>query len=335
MWQTLLGIVISAGFLYWAVRGVHVGDILSQVSRANPVLFAASVLIVTLTFPARAVRWRLLLAAATRTMPPLGAVWHATAIGFMANNVLPARAGELARAYAGSKLVGLPVSTALSTIAVERVFDGVVVVVLLALGIAAPGFPADVTVGGWSLSGLAALMGAVFFVALIVLGVAAHFPERALAISDRLARALLPSRAANWIAGVARHLFDGLSVLRSPRDFGRVLGWSFVVWGLNVVSYAFAFGAFHLDLPVTSALVLQGIVVLGVAIPSSPGYVGLFEAACVAALGVYGVAQGPAVGFAIALHMAWFIPITVLGVWSLLRAGLSMRELGGRREAAA
>ncbi len=302
--------------------------VLTQIRSADPVLFLASVILVTLTFPARAVRWRILLEAGTGQRTAFMPVWLATAIGFMANNVLPARAGEVARAYAAATLVKLPVSTSLSTIAVERVFDGVVVVLLLAIGLAAPDFPADVTMAGQRLTSVATLMGGIFLGLLAVLGVIAHYPQRAIALADRLAHALLPARAAAWSAGVARNLFSGLSVLRSPRDFARVAAWSFVVWGLNAVSYGLAFHAFHLgDLPLTSTLVLQGIVVLGVAIPSSPGYAGIFEAACIAALAIYGVNKDTALGFALALHMAWYIPITVLGVWALVKAGLSMGDL--------
>jgi len=300
-------------------------------------LFALSVIVVTLTFPSRAVRWQRLLGAASGTRPKFRPVWLATAIGFMANNVLPARAGEVARAYAGSQLVGPPVSTALSTIAVERIFDGVVVVLLLALGIAAPDFPADVRLtGGLRLTSVAVSFGAVFAGALVVLALVAHWPHRALGLFDRAAHATLPARAADWVTKVARNLVNGLSVLRSAPDFTHVLAWSFVVWLVNAASYILAFRAFHLTgLPLTSALVLQGIVVFGVAVPSSPGYVGLFEAACIVALGIYGIPKETAVGFSLALHMAWFIPITVLGVWALLRAGLSFGDLRTAAPAAA
>ncbi len=302
--------------------------ILLQIRNADPLLFLASVIIVTLTFPARAVRWRILLEAGTGTKMRFRPVWLATAIGFMANNVLPARAGEVARAYAASTLVGLPVSTSLSTIAVERIFDGITVVLLLVLGLASPEFPAGVTLAGQRLTSVAAVTGGVFLALLVALAIIAHYPLRATALVDRVTHAVLPARIADWSAKVARNLFNGLSVLRSPHEFARVLTWSFVVWGLNAISYGLAFHAFHLgDLPVTSTLVLQGIVVLGVAIPSSPGYAGIFEAACIAALGIYNVPKDLALGFALSLHMAWFIPITVLGVWALVRAGLSMGDL--------
>lgn len=329
LWQALLGIAISAAFLYWALKDQSPAAVLEQVRRADPLLFLLSVVIVTLTFPARAVRWRILLEQSGGTRLPFRPVWLATAIGFMSNNILPARAGEVARAYAGAQLVGQPVSTALSTIAIERIFDGVVLVFLLFVGIAAAGFPADVLLpGGVRLTSVATTFGAIFAGALVFLALVARWPDASLGMVDGITAKLLPAKVAAWCSRVSRHLFSGLAVLRSPRAFASVLFWSFMVWGLNALSFVVAFRAFHMtDLPATAALVLQGITAIGVAVPSSPGYVGVFEAAVIASLGIYGIPKEAAVGFALALHAAWFVPITVLGLWALLRAGLKFGEL--------
>lgn len=335
LWQGLAGIAISIAFLYWALRGVPFGAVVREIRAADPLAFLLSVVLVTLTFPLRAVRWRLLLAAATGAPPAFHPVWQATAIGFMANNVLPARAGELARAWAGARLTRTRLATTISTIGVERIFDGVVVVFLLIVGVFAAGFPADVRIGGRSIQGVAFTFGALFAVALVALMLVVRWPARATALIERWLARLLPPRAAAWATGTVEHLFAGLTVLRSPRDTSRVLLWSFAVWLVNAVSYWIAFKAFHLSaLPLTAALVLQGIVALGVSIPSSPGFVGVFEAMCVAALAIYGVPKEQAVSFAIGVHMAWFVPITALGLWALARAGLRFRDISARPETA-
>ena len=329
LWQALVGIAVSAGFLYWALKDISPGEVIAQIRGANPALFFLSVAVVTLCFPARAFRWRVLLDESSGARQPFRPVWLATAIGYMANNILPARAGEVVRAYAARQLVGLPVSTALSTVAVERIFDGVVVVLLMIAGIAAPGFPAAVTVGGVRITTLALGAGAVFTGALVFLALVARWPDFWLGVVDRTARGVLPAGPAAWVARVSRNLFGGLTVLRSPVAFARVLAWTLVVWLVNALSFELAFQAFHFDavLPLTAALVLQGIAALGVAVPSSPGYIGVFQAACIAALGIYHIPKDTAVGFSLALHAAWFVPITVLGLWALLRAGLSLGEL--------
>jgi len=320
--------------LYWALRGTDPSAIARAVRGVNPLLLLLSATFVTLTFPARAERQRWLLGAATSARPPWLPVWRATAIGFMANNVLPLRAGEVARGYATGRLVGMPVSTALSAIGVERVFDGIVLMLFLAIGIAAPGFPTGVRIGHAGLGSLAAASAGVFLAALVVLALVAHWPQRFLAPFRAAAHRLLRPPAAGWVIRVADGLVSGLSVLRRAPDFAWVLVWSLVVWLLNAASYVVAFHAFHLAVPVSTALVLQGILALGVSVPSSPGFVGVYEYFCRLTLGAYGVAGSAAAAFAIAVHAAWFVPITALGFWALARAGLSMHDIRASEERA-
>ena len=326
----VLGLALSVFFLAWAFRDVSLAELAHQLRRANYVYFALAVLVLTLTFPLRALRWRILLAPGTAGAP-LGPVWRATAIGFMANNVLPARAGEVVRAYAASQLVGLPVSTTLASIGIERVFDGLVIIFLLTLGILAPEFPSHSQVAGRSVADIAVWTGGAFAVILMLFVTMVHAPARALQVVDRAFHRVLPRRAAEWTVRVLRNLIEGLAILRSPRDTARVLVWSFALWLTNASGYWFGFRAFHLlGLPASSTLVLQGIVALGVAIPSSPGWFGPFEAASRASLELYGVNGGAAASFALGLHIGGFIPITAIGFWILARTGLTLRELSGK-----
>ena len=305
-----------------------------EIAHAHVGWFVVSVVLATLTFPVRAVRWRIMLSA-TAPDARLGAVWKATAIGFMANNVLPARGGELARAYAASRLAPVRFTTALGSIAIERVFDGLVLILLMAVAIAAPGFPAAATIGGRSLSTIAAWTGGAFVALLAFLFAVVHAPAGALSLAGRALRRSLPQRAAGFLVGLARSFIEGLSILREPRNFAWVVAWSFVLWLVNGMAFYTGFLAFHLDsLPFGSALLLQGIVAIGVAIPSSPGFFGLFEYASRAGLGLYGVAAAGAVSFAVGIHLGWFLPITVIGLWTLARANLSLGDLRGRAETA-
>lgn len=323
---------MSACFLYLALRGVSIAAIGREIAGARYGWFLVSIAVATLTFPARAARWRIILAKSTGAVA-FASVWHATAIGFMANNVLPARAGELARGFAASRLVPLKLSTAIGSIAVERVFDGLIVIFLLAVAIAAPGFPADATVAGTSLHTVARWTGGVFVAILGTLFAAVHAPAGALALAGRALRAMLPEKAAEFTVTVARNFIEGLSILRAPRDFLRVVLWSFVVWLINAAAFYTGFLAFHLDgLPFPSALLLQGVVAIGVAIPSSPGFFGPFEAFSRASLELYGVPAEGAVSFAVGIHLGWFLPITLLGLWSLARANLSLADLRGGKE---
>jgi uncharacterized protein (TIRG00374 family) len=325
-----VGIAISIFFLYWALRGVSPAAFFREVRLANLWLFLGSAAVATLTFPARASRWRIILAARSpgvRWKP----VWHATAIGFMANNVLPARTGELARAYAGSRLAGLPFAASLGSVAVERVFDGLVVVLLMAAAIASSDFPAAVSVGSTNVATIAAWTGALFVLVLAFLFVLVHAPGGALAWVAAALRRVLPSRAAEWIVELTRGFIEGLSILRAPRDFARVVVWSLAVWIINGAAFYLGFLAFHINgLPLTSPLLLQGIVAIGVAVPSSPGFFGPFEYFSRITLGLYGVPGVAAASFALGTHLGWFVPITAIGLYQLARSGLSLKDIAGR-----
>ena len=308
------------------MHGVKFDSVLQHVRAANPLWFLASVIAVTLTFPLRALRWRVLLRSSAPNVP-LKPFWDAVCIGFMANNLLPARAGELVRSYAGNRLIGVPFSTALASVAVERVFDGVVIVLLLAAGVAAPSFPAGTTIRGVSPAALASSTAAIFIGALAFLILMVRFRSHAEVIGDKLVHRFMPARLADVSMKIFRNLLAGLGVLNSTGDVIKVVAWSFAVWLCNAASYVLAFKAFHIDAPASAALVLQGIVALGVAIPAAPGFFGVFETLCRVVLGVYGVASDQAVSFAIAVHMGWFVPITLIGLVILARTGLTMRDL--------
>jgi hypothetical protein len=226
-------------------------------------------------------------------------------------------------------------TTAVGSIAIERVFDGLVLVFLMAVAIASPGFPAAATIGGRSLATIAAWAGGAFVAILALLFAVVHAPAGALGLGGRALRRLLPAGPAGFLVGLARSFIEGLSILRKPRDFGWVVLWSFILWIENGFAFYTGFLAFHLDsLPFGSALLLQGIVAIGVAVPAAPGFFGLFEYASRAGLGLYGVAAAGAVSFAVGIHLGWFLPITVIGLWTLARANLSLGDLRGRAESA-
>jgi uncharacterized protein (TIRG00374 family) len=122
-------------------------------------------------------------------------------------------------------------------------------------------------------------------------------------------------------------IVEGLAVLKSPGRFAGVVFWSLVLWIKNAAAFAICFRAFGLDVPLEAALLLQGIIGFGVAIPSTPGYGGVFEAATLVTLRLYSVDSSQAIAYALTYHLTTFIPITLLGLWSLSRLHLRLGEL--------
>jgi uncharacterized protein (TIRG00374 family) len=303
---------------------VSLSDVLRHVRTARPGALAAAVVLATVAFPLRLVRWRLLLRDERGLAYPAGPLWHAIAIGFTANNILPLRAGELIRAYTAARLTSARFTTVISSIAVERIFDGLTVVALLTLALLSPELPAAVKVGGTSVAQLARAAGVLSLLALLTAVAVVAAPVTAERVIRRvLPRAHLADRIIDLIEGVRR----GFAVLRSPARLAGVVVWSLVLWLVNALAFYVGFSAFGIPVSFEGALLLQGLLVLGISIPSTPGFFGPFEAVIVAVLAVYGVPGSLAFSYAISFHITSFVPITLLGLWSMIRTPEGLRIL--------
>ena len=322
-----MGLGVTVGLLAWALHGVSARDLVEGVRRANRGLILATVALATLTFPIRTVRWRFILRDVGGGAYPLRPLWHATAIGFMANNLLPVRAGEFARAYAASRQLPVRFSTALASVGVERMFDGLMLVSLMAVALASSAFPRQADIGRTSASAITTTAAAFFGIVLLVAVLVVHRPAPWLGLLGRAAHAVLPAHFADRLSHIADGLVAGLEVLKSPGRLLAVVLWSVVLWLVNAAAFAVCFRAFGLPVPPVGAFLLQGIIGFGVALPSSPGFVGVFEAATRATLGLYGIDATRAVSYALAYHVSTFLPITLLGLYSLSQLRLRLAEL--------
>jgi uncharacterized protein (TIRG00374 family) len=322
--SALIGVGLAVALLVWALRGVHLSEVMRHLRNAHPAPLLVAVVLATLTYPLRLVRWRLLLRADDGGPLPATPLWHAVAIGFMANNVLPFRAGELVRLVAASRLAGVRFSAALSSVAVERIFDGLTIVGLLSLALLASDLPPDVAVGGVSLRHAAQAAGVMGAAALVAALLVVAFPLAA----ERVVRRLLPAGPlAERIVALIEGLRHGLSVLRSPTLLAGTVVWSLILWLTNGLAFYVAFKAFDIPVGFLGALVLQGILVFGITVQLTPGFVGQFEAAIVAGLALYRVPNDLASSYAIAFHATTFVPIILLGAWSLARTPIALSDL--------
>ncbi len=326
-WRAALGFALSIACLVWALWGVDFADVARQLRAANLPLLAASAAAATSIFWLRARRWQTILAPVEEGLP-IAPLWRATTIGIMVSNVVPARAGEVARAYALTREIPrVPFSAAFASIAVDRVFDAVVLLLLMFAAMFDPAFPpgakigdqpASHVLGGWGTLLLLLFGGALYAVV--------FFPARIISVFELFARRVAPkyeARGRELLTAFA----SGLGVLRSPRRFAIVFWWTVVHWLVNAAAFWLAFKAVGVNVPASAGLFLQGLIALGVAIPSSPGFFGVFEKLSEVGLGVYGVPKSVAITWAIGFHLGSFIPVTLIGVVYFARLGLRFREL--------
>lgn len=325
-WKAGLGIALSAVLLWWTLHDIDFVAVWRVLRVSNGWLWLASTATATAIFPVRARRWRTILDPVAPRLP-FAPLWRATAIGMMVNNVAPARAGELAR---GVVLVrerpDVPFGAALASLAVDRVFDAVVILLFLFAAPLDPKFPVDARVAGYSLPALArglVLLTAALVAGLYVIVVAPAGVERTVA---RLLRRVLPSWEARG-ARAARAFADGLAVLRDPRRFAAVFAWSLVHWLLCAWSVYLGFEAVDIQVRFTAALFLNSLLSLASALPASPGFFGVFEIASRYGLALYGVSATAAVSWALGYHILTFIPITIFGLVHLAGLGLTLGQV--------
>ncbi len=251
-------------------------------------------------------------------------MWHATAMGFMANNALPFRVGELVRCFAASRLMDVRFTAAFASVAIERVFDALTTVALLVLALASLGLGVHATIGGVTVARAAVIVAAIGAAGLAAGVLVVAHPLAA----ERLVRRIVPvAGLARRLVGVIEGVREGLAALDSPRRILPVVLWSLALWLVNAASFWVGFAAFDIPVGYVGALLVQGLLVVAVSVPSTPGYVGPFEAAIVAGLALYGVSEDRSFSYAIAYHATTFVPIVVLGLWSTVRTGVGFGGL--------
>jgi uncharacterized protein (TIRG00374 family) len=262
---------------------------------------------------ARARRWHFLFPPGSE--PP--GLLAAMLIGYMANNILPLRAGELVRVYVVARRWGHGFWTVLATAVVERMLDGLAIVLLL--GLLLPAIPVP-PLFKWAAAVLLAV-NVVGLAALVALGLA---PDRARRLAAACTRRW--PRVQRHTLAVVETSLRGLEGVRTLAHALPLVLWTPVIWLCPAAAAWAALRAVNLDLPWVAGVTVLAFVGLGVSVPSAPGYVGVFHAAAVLALAVFGVSSSEALGYAIVFHASQLVPITLVGWVALVREHVSLGE---------
>ncbi|MDO8491962.1 MAG: lysylphosphatidylglycerol synthase transmembrane domain-containing protein [Dehalococcoidia bacterium] len=314
-----LGIAVTLVFLFFALRNVHFSDVGRALREANYIFILPALAAYFIGVWFRALRWRFLLkplrsVSANRLFPTV-------VIGYLANNVLPLRAGEVVRAYILGEQQRLSKMSILGTIVVERIFDGLallffVVVVMLLPFVAMP---------DW-LQTLAKLAAVVFVGALAFLFIVALSEKRTQRLVAIVVR-FLPHRLGDQVAGMATRFVQGFGVLQSPLNLAAVFGTSVLVWLFEATMYFTMGYAFNLNQPFYVILLATAAANLLLTVPSSSGGIGPFEFATKTTLVLFGTAESVAITYAILLHAVLLIPVSLLGFFFLWQANLSLAKM--------
>lgn len=319
-WKFWLGVAISSIFLYSAVRDLNWDEFWVAIKTANYLWLIPGIAIYFVGVWIRAWRWHYLL----RPLKPISTnkMFPVVTIGYAGNNIFPARAGEVLRAFILKRRENVPISASLATIIVERIFDAVVMMAFVFVNLpelakltSDSGFIGNIqTVAIWGTI--------IFFGALIVFLISAMLPQITAKIGLWFIEKLLPQRFHKQIVEFMNKFLDGLASLRSPGNVLMVFFTSVVIWLLETGKYWFVMQAFEFRVSFFALMLVNGLVNLATTIPGAPGYIGTWEAVIVAVLVAYNVSGGEALGYAVVLHMALWLPITLLGSYYLTKEGI-------------
>ncbi|MDA8188524.1 MAG: lysylphosphatidylglycerol synthase transmembrane domain-containing protein [Dehalococcoidales bacterium] len=317
----LLGFVLTIAFLALAFWKVDVGEIGAVLSSADYRYVVPAAAITFLGYVWRTFRWKRILHT-TRNIPT-PRLFPLLMIGFMANNVLPARIGEFVRAFVLWRQEGVSKSSGLATIFIERLFDGMTLV--LFLGVLSIVFPLP----SWGTEA-AYFSGAVFLVAVALIVVLLIWEDSALMLLQ-LGTRPFPAKAREWILLKVGFFIEGLRALQRRRAALGIIALSIVVWSFEAASYYLIVRGFGLQLPsrtlVLAAVFLLVMVNLGTMLPSAPGYVGTFQLFGVLALSAFGVRRELALSVVIVSHTMQYVLVTAIGLFFFWRQNLSLRRL--------
>ena len=312
-----VSVVISLVFLGFAVSGVDWGEALAAMGRAQYVYVIPMTAGAVWQLYIRAQRWRILLRPVGS--PQMKTLVAATNIGFMANMVLPLRAGEVIRPVLVSRQEKQPLGGILATIVLERVFD--IFTILALFGITTALLPVDesITQAGYVLLAVASLIaGAAVFI---------RWQEATALSLLRWGLQPLPANLSEPIEKFFAGFVQALHVLESPSEMLRIVAWSFFLWLVLSAVFGCAILAFHLPIPPLGWIAVTVIVAIAVSAPSAPGFIGAFQLGCWVGMQMFGVAKSDAFACSIVLHVTQFVGVVGAGLYSLARQGMSLRQV--------
>jgi hypothetical protein len=322
----LLGIVITVVFLALALRNVDLAAVMAELATADYRFLLPAALCTLVGYLLRSLRWQVILHPVHQV--PFRTLFPVLMLGFATNNILPARVGEVVRAYALGRKTEVPASLSLATIVVERLFDGLTLLLLMALALQLAPLVED----NDRLRLVEVASVAIFATALAVLILLLVFRERALASLAWLLRPL-PDRWSRRAGAMAESFILGLRCLRHPGVVVRIAAFSLLVWTAEAASYALVARAFDLNLGprqyAAAMLFLLVFVNLGIMIPSAPGYIGTFQFFARLALSAFAVPAERAVGLSVLAHATQYVLVTGIGLVILWREHLSLTRLAG------
>jgi len=315
--KVIFGIVISVILVWLSVRGIKFQDVLNDLEEIKlSYVFLFIILMVFMQY-LRSYRWGVILQPLEKIDQV--SLFSITSVGFLAIAAIPARIGELARPYLISRRSSIKMSSALGTIIVERILDSFTVLTMALIVLFFIDLPP------WMIK--ASIIFSLFALALYCFILFLILRRDAALKFINIILNKLPGKFANKVDELIHHFIDGLEIITNIKLFLYLLIISIVIWLMDVLAIYVLLQAFDFDLPVIAAFVVMIIIIIGIAIPTAPGFIGNWHYACVLSLGLFGLDKTDALSFAVVNHFLSMALVLVLGIGFLPFNKFSISEM--------
>jgi len=277
-----------------------------------------------LSYFLRAVRWRYLLICEKPI--PLSSLYPATIIGYMANNLLPARLGEFVRAYILAQREGLQTPAVFASLVIDRIFDGGTVLILLLLTLMTLRLPPGMEEAAFALR-TGGIVTTLFYVGvLVVMFLLKRFTRQTIAAIGYLARPF-PQSFSERLIPLLGSFIGGIRLSSRTSHRLALVVTSLLIWLFALIPVDLTLRAFDVHLPIAASMFILVLLVFAVMVPASPGYIGTYHYACFKGLSVFGIPEATSVSIALIIHGTSFFPVIIAGCYHLWRGKISLTDI--------
>jgi glycosyltransferase 2 family protein len=315
--KLLISLIFSLFFVVLILYKIDFEKTKEALETANYVYIPIAVLLSVLTNIVRTYRWKFIINPIKKIS--ISSLFSGVAVGYMANNLLPARLGEFIRAYIMGKKEDISKSSTLATIVVERIFDGLTLLFFLVIIALLFPLPLWIEQAGFAAGAFFILLSAFLILLMVKKAAGIRLVKKFIGI--------VSPRLAIKVGDLLNNFLSGLIIVNHKRNILLAFIFSIIVWLVEASTYYIISVSFGMDLPVYVALLTVVIVNIGILIPSAPGYIGAFEFFCISALGIFAVERSIALSYAIVLHTVLFIPITLIGIFYFWKENLNFSDI--------
>jgi len=324
------GIGVSLFFMFLLLRKIDPAQLMSALRTVNYRFVIVAVVLTFISYFLRAVRWRYLL------MPikpiALSALYPATIIGYMANNLLPARLGEFVRAYVLARREGLETPSVFASLVIDRLFDGFTVLLMLLLTLFTLQLPQGMSEAETALRMGGVITFLLYCVVMLFLYLLKSNTAKTLEYTGKVLKPF-PLAFGTKVLALLGSFIGGIRLSSRIGHIIALLVSSVLIWFFALLPVDMVLRGFEIHLPLSASMFILVLLVFAVMVPASPGFIGTYHYACYKGLSAFGIGDAASVSIAIVIHGVAFFPVIVAGFYHLWKEGLSlsaMKQAGNR-----